>query len=242
MKIMTGSNLQKALIYIDSESVEHSFIPVRRENILKSLGVPPEKAENYLLDLIDELIVQCRQLSSPRAGCSIFSGVKFFPEQGMMSVNGLTFGLNRMVTSALLKSSEIAFFVGTCGTGLEQYSKKLLKEGHSLEGLIADIIGSEIAEGIADYIHSRLTDDMAEKGIGASNRYSPGYCNWPVSDQQSLFKIIGNNNCGIKLTDSSLMIPIKSISGIIGIGMSVENRGYACAVCESEYCLYRDKK
>ncbi len=159
-----------------------------------------------------------------------------------MLLNGKTFHLKRIVASALSKSSEIAAFAGTCGQEVEVYSKKLMRDGHSIEGLIADLVGSEIAETIAGFIHTRIEEAMAEKGINITNRYSPGYCQWNVSDQQQLFALLDKNNCGIYLTDSSLMIPLKSVSGIIGIGKEVRNQGYTCSKCDADYCLYRDKK
>ncbi len=136
----------------------------------------------------------------------------------------------------------MALFIGTCGKEVENYSRQLMKEGHTLEGYIVDLIGSEIAENIAEYIHNEVEKDMASQGLKITNRYSPGYCKWPVSDQQQLFRLLGESNCGVNLTDSSLMIPVKSVSGIIGIGQEVENAGYSCDICETDHCIYRDKK
>lgn len=159
-----------------------------------------------------------------------------------MIVKGQSFHLNKMVCSALNNSTEVAFFICTCGGKVELYAKQLMKDGHTLEGLIVDLAGSEIAEGVADFIHKKIESDMAEYGLKITNRYSPGYCNWQVSEQQKLFSLLTENNCGVQLTTSSLMLPIKSVSGIVGIGKNVKNMGYSCAICETDHCLYRDKK
>lgn len=39
---------------------------------------------------------------------------------------------------------------------------------------------------------------------------------WPIQEQRKLFEIIGNTKdlIGVELTDSCLMLPIKSVSGI----------------------------
>ena len=107
--------------------------------------------------------------------------------------------------------------------------------------MIVDLIGSEIAEEVAEYVHKKIEQDMRLRGMSITNRYSPGYCNWHVSDQQKLFKILEGKTCGIQLSDSSLMLPLKSISGIIGVGSNVKNRGYACSKCEMDFCIYRVK-
>lgn len=45
--------------------------------------------------------------------------------------------------------------------------------------------------------------------------------------------------CGIELTESSLMYPIKSVSGIIGIGSRVERKPYGCTICRNTACYKR---
>lgn len=218
------------------------MLHISAENILKSLGVPAEKADDYLMGQIRELINLCIDITSPCASWAIYPYPQFISDPGVMNLEGQTFHLNKIITSALKKSTEIAIFIGTCGKKVELYSKQLMKDGHSLEGYIVDLIGSEIAEGVADFIHKRIEDDMTNSGLTVTNRYSPGYCNWSVSDQQQLFQLLGENSCGVQLTASSLMLPIKSVSGIIGIGKHVLNKGYTCAICDVNQCLYRDKK
>ena len=76
-----------------------------------------------------------------------------------------------------------------------------------------------------------------------TNRFSPGYCGWHVSEQQRLFSLFPTANpCGIRLTDSSLMIPIKSVSGIIGIGKNVRHLDYSCGLCNYSKCYKKRKR
>ena len=87
---------------------------------------------------------------------------------------------------------------------------------------IADSLGSIIAEKTADCMEVALAEYIREKNWKHTNRYSPGYCGWHVSEQQKLFPLFPvAAPCGIRLTDSSLMVPIKSVSGVIGTGTNV---------------------
>jgi cobalamin-dependent methionine synthase I len=63
-----------------------------------------------------------------------------------------------------------------------------------------------------------------------------------VSEQQKLFSFFPENFAGISLSDSSLMNPIKSVSGIAGIGTAVKYLGYACDDCTQADCVFRDLK
>ena len=75
-----------------------------------------------------------------------------------------------------------------------------------------------------------------------TNRFSPGYCGWHVREQPDLFSLFPTPHpCGIHLTDSCLMVPIKSVSGVIGIGPNVKKLEYSCGLCDYKNCYKRRK-
>ena len=82
----------------------------------------------------------------------------------------------------------------------------------------------------------RMSGTLAEKGMRISNSYSPGYCGWPVSDQQQLFELFPPQICGVELNSSSLMSPVKSVSGVIAVGSQVQKMPYGCAICGRKDC------
>jgi hypothetical protein len=228
--------------YFSEESIfSPKQIVIKKDNILKALDVPLNEKDPYVEELIPEFIQKSIEICSPKAIYGLFEN-PVFGNKFEMDLNGRTFALDKIVLSALKESSHIAIFVATAGDLVEKLSKQLLKEGHLLEGLIVDLIGSEIAEETTELIHKQIGHEMYQKGLYTTNRYSPGYCNWPVSDQQKLFSLLDSNTCGIKLTQSSLMLPIKSISGIVGVGINVKKRNYSCSICEVGACIYRDKR
>jgi cobalamin-dependent methionine synthase I len=84
-----------------------------------------------------------------------------------------------------------------------------------------------------------LEKNIIDAGKKITNRYSPGYCGWDVAEQHKLFQLIPDNYCGIHLTPSALMDPVKSISGMIGIGENVRSNPYTCKMCDMKDCVYR---
>ena len=136
----------------------------------------------------------------------------------------------------------IALFACTIGNEVELHSKKYMEKSDLLEGYIFDLIGSEAAEETAGIIHESINRLVSKSGYKITNRFSPGYCNWSVSEQFKLFESFGEKRFGIKLTDSALMNPIKSVSGIVGIGKDVQFRAYNCNLCSDEKCIYRNRK
>ncbi len=228
---------------IDSQkiTITRADINIDIKNILKALLIPPGHEDEYTMGLINEYMTECLSICSPLAAYSVVDHPEFISNTEM-TIEGNIFHLDKIVLSALKKASHIALFIGTAGDDIENLSKKLMSEGHALEGLICNLIGSEIAEFIAEMTHNTIGKDMQAKGLNITNRYSPGYCHWPVSDQHQLFSILNGNSCGVALNKSSLMTPIKSVSGIVGIGSEVKYRGYTCSKCTTEHCIYRDKK
>ena len=107
---------------------------------------------------------------------------------------------------------------------------------------IADALGSVIAEHCADQMEICLQESIDKLGWRHTNRFSPGYCGWHVSQQQLLFPLFGGNTCGVCLTESSLMVPIKSVSGIIGLGEKVRKLNYTCGLCDFKQCYKRKSK
>ncbi len=198
-------------------------------------------ADEYLINLIEDLTKECIGLAEPKAAYTLFRNPVFDKNEGNLTINNVRFDLKKLVTSFLNKSTLIAVFVGTCGDKVEKFSKNLMSEGHTLEGYIVDLIGSEIAEGVADYIHKQIENDAVGMDMKTTHRYSPGYCNWSVSDQHKLFSLIEGANCGISLTPTALMIPIKSVSGVVGIGTKVKQMAYKCSFCSDEKCIMRGK-
>ncbi len=117
-----------------------------------------------------------------------------------------------------------------------------MNDGDMLKGYIIDIAASELVEKTTDLLESELLKIVSRKNFGVTNRYSPGYCGWNVNDQHKLFSFLPDNFCGVSLTDSALMLPIKSISAVIGIGANSEKEDYQCSLCDTDFCYKRDKK
>ena len=99
-----------------------------------------------------------------------------------------------------------------------------------------------IAEKCADQMELALQENIDKLGWKHTNRFSPGYCGWHVAQQQMLFPLFDSHTCGVQLTDSSLMIPIKSVSGIMGVGREVRKLDYTCGLCTFEKCYKRKKR
>lgn len=152
------------------------------------------------------------------------------------------FQMGHIIERQLRGSEAYALFVCTAGLAFEQFQQQLKRENDMVRVFIADALGSVIAEKCADRMEETLQQSIDKLGWHHTNRFSPGYCGWHVSQQQLLFPLFEGNTCGVHLTDSSLMMPIKSVSGIIGIGPDVRHMDYSCGLCDFTQCYKRRLK
>jgi len=153
------------------------------------------------------------------------------------------------VISQLKEMEQIAIFVCTAGAEITDLSNQFLQNGDSLTFYTLDTVGSIAADKTAEKIQRELEKQVKTEGNQISDRFSPGYCQWSVAEQQKIFSLLPNNFCGIQLSASALMHPVKSVSGIIGIGANLSQKGYQCEWCTNKDCfagkinrLKKDKK
>jgi hypothetical protein len=206
------------------------------------VGFPPGMSPEPFAGIIWELLAQAEDKIKPAGGYVVFDAFQTNTARKSITVQGVEFFTNTIVTKHLEKSSAVALFVCTAGSEISRWAAAFNDVGQSIHAYIVDSIGSIAVEKAMDVVQARLESELRQSGLRITNRYSPGYCNWDTAEQKKLFSLLPEGFCGINLTDSMLMKPIKSISGIIGIGKDVTYRKYTCNFCKDKHCLYRNKR
>jgi hypothetical protein len=196
----------------------------------------------FVKNLIEEILEESAEIANVRAQYCLFDSIRFDNETKSIAINNTIFNIKNIVYQQIKKSDSVALFLCTAGEEIGRRSRKAMHEKDLLRSYLFDVIGSEIAEAAADLMQSELEKSAVESDIKITNRYSPGYCGWNVSEQHKLFSLIPYNYCGIRLTESALMYPEKSVSGIIGLGPNVKSNPYTCNMCDMKNCVYRRLK
>lgn len=109
-------------------------------------------------------------------------------------------------------AEKVAICLCTIGPKLEEEIKKLMKINEMTRALILDALGSEAAEEVAIQSDRKLAEKAREMNLWPSKRYSPGYGKWDVKEQRFIFKLLPAADIGVRLTESCMMVPRKSIS------------------------------
>jgi hypothetical protein len=210
--------------------------------IEKVLGYGEGNDRDIVNFLIAEILTEPDLFAGIKAEYIIHDDIRFVESDKSLNVNTINFEINKILSGQLRKSDSLAFFLCTAGPEPGARTRKAMTEGDPLKGYIYDMLGSITVDAAADLMQAELEKETVSSGKKITNRYSPGYCGWHVSEQHKLFRLLPDNFCGIRLTDSALMEPVKSISGIIGIGKNVRYIKNTCSLCEMKKCTYRDLK
>jgi len=143
---------------------------------------------------------------------------------------------------AFLEHSRLlATFVVTIGSAVERLSRGWLRAGKVMQGMIADAIASEGAAAAEACLCDEVGGWARARGLEVTPPYSPGYCGMHVQQQIPLFASVPAREINVRLTSSCLMVPVKSISGLIGLGPAdkVSPQAYPCVACNHPNCMQR---
>lgn len=211
-------------------------VKLDRDEICHRLGY--EEGQNpkpRIFSLIDSQLKESRLLIKPQA-CYAIEPIKKVT-RSTLSVGNLVF-TSRRISPVFSGCSSAAIFLATIGERLERKVAQLMEKGLTLKAFVMDSIGSEAADKIADWLENEIRGMATANGNKVGWRYSPGYCDWDITQQKELFRFLDGKTIGVSLTDACLMTPRKSISGIIGIGKLCITSS-ACRFCNKKDCPHR---
>jgi cobalamin-dependent methionine synthase I len=134
------------------------------------------------------------------------------------------------------------WFVATLGKKFDQKVKKLMKKHKYMDAYLLDTLGSIGIENLVNSFHHEFESYFEEFDRGVTLRFSPGYCDWDLEEQRTVFELVDTEDIGVDLTESCLMVPSKSVSGVFGVTeepcKSVTNSN-PCLRCGKKDCNMR---
>ena len=230
----------------DKNIIEYSFsfseLKINPSEVAILLGYPDGLLPEPFAEYLSEAMKKAENFSDLRGAIHIVDDVHFPEEVGLLTVHDTVFTVGKTVAHELRNSESVVLFACTAGKEISDLAQNLLVGDNPVLGYVYDVLGSVTVEAVSIRIQEKIKEMANSSGELITNRYSPGYCQWSVADQHKLFSFFPENCCGICLTDSALMYPIKSISGIIGMGKKVKYRQYTCDLCSLTDCFYRNRK
>jgi hypothetical protein len=183
-------------------------------------------------DAFTALVDQAREVARPKA----LYAEAFVEGRGddTIRIDGITF-TSRVLRRKLAGVERVFPYVATCGHELDGVA---LPPGDVLVQFWWDAIKAELLAAARAHLLAHLTDRFR---LGQTARMSPGSGDadvWPIEQQQLLFTLLGGVTpfIGVILTASCLMIPNKTVSGLL---FPTEEDFQTCQVCHRDPCPNR---
>jgi hypothetical protein len=222
--------------------VESVAEPVDRAEVLRYLGYSPSAGPSeQLANLLDATIQEAAALAEAKATFAVFPVLWSGKKVLRLATSAGETEFHGAIGEFLGPVAWVAAFIASAGPKVESRSRELMAEGDYLGGLVYDAVGSERAEAAESVVIALLREQLAKVHLDLTLPYSPGYCGMALTEQRKLFGLFGGQTLGVSLSAHCLMQPVKSISGLIGIGdaAAVKRWGSPCERCELWTCNMR---
>jgi len=215
-------------------------INIDRRQVLLNIGYSTDcKPSARIASFINEYVDNTCNLIEPSYSY-VIRDIKLVQGSRVVIEGSVTFQ-SKVIAQLLEQCEKVAVFLATIGNRLEEMVCHLAEDKLVLQAAVLDAIGSDVAETVANFVQDRIGEVARAQGLCISQRFSPGYCDWDIGQQKMVFLAVGRESTGIRLTEECLMLPHKSISGIIGIGLPNSNVEHynPCKTCNKYDCLGR---
>jgi hypothetical protein len=206
-------------------------IPLKLElgEIKRKLHMPRDASNEAL----NQLVILAGSLARPKAAYRV--GFVEERTEDSVVVDGV-----RLKSGVLRKNLDgvgrVFPYVVTIGEELEEKAASL---DDMLDKYYLDTIGNVALVGVRKHLEEHLRSRYALEGMSFM---APGSLkDWPIEEQEPLFSLLGEAEeaVGVKLTESFLMLPRKSVSGLY---FPTEVRFFSCQLCSRERCEGRKAK
>lgn len=222
------------------EQVDYAAIKLMKTAVYRQMGYEVGKpASPKVEQIVNRRLSQAETLVKPSYSL-VMRNVKQVNDLSVTIAGNVTFQ-SEVLGHLLRHSKDVAVFALTIGPEIEALARQLTNEGAGVDAFVVDAIGTCAVQKLVVYLQKRVAAWAVGQGLGVSKRFCPGYCDWSVAEQKGLFELLQDEVPGITLTEHCLMLPHKSMSGLIGIGEAgLQVRNYVpCRNCQMRDCIGR---
>lgn len=204
-------------------------LTLETEHVLQGQGIDPAQAPPAALAVAQAVLEEAHSLIVPIAMYTILP-------VGETAFEG------PLIARALTGATQVALAICTIGPALEERVTALFAAGDPLRAMALDGAGIAALGRVSQIVGERICEKAATQGLRTGMRASPGQEGWPIEQQRVLFSLLPAERIGVRLTESCLMLPLKSVSFVVGLGPQMHADVVACDMCSKrERCRWRSR-
>jgi hypothetical protein len=216
----------------------HELI-VSPEQVARYAGGTHYRMDASQAKLVHIILARAYELVEPAFVYRVHKVAGFLEGGSVKLHNDMTFPVPTGEQDSGMKA--LAFCICTLGGRLEEATKASSSPGDLLESLFLDAAGVAILETLSTRAYEVLQERADEHLFRAGCRFGPGYGGMDLSSQKRLFELVDAPLIGVRLNESCVMSPSKSLSFVTVWTSSPgpQRSRYKCTSCNLTHCPYR---
>lgn len=193
-----------------------------------------------LADQLEGVVEAFNHTIHPAGGYRIYETIHLDADGFVLE--GIPFHTGHKIAHALRGLSSLAVVSITLGEDISRLIEQYNKEFDFITAYWLDKLSNWALEQLMRLLKQELREEVAKDHLKITSHWGPGYCGWDLKEQEKLLPLSGADQWGITLSSSMLMRPVKSMSGVVGIGDQVIYKESGCGDCRLPNCAYRSLK
>ncbi len=202
------------------------------------LGIPEDKMTPGMLSRIGEQYCRIKEASVPKSVFAFFD-IEVFDSNILFDNNFYIHG--RYLADVCRGCKKAALIAATLGSGVDMLLRRSQTEDMS-DAVVLDACASVEIERVIGLTEVGIMGSISPEEY-LTMRFSPGYGDVPLDESHKIISALSaDRKIGLKLTATNMLVPVKSVTAVIGISERKTDRTKDCALCSiRDGCSYKKR-
>lgn len=210
------------------------MIKLCEEEILRYMGYPSDyKIDEKQLETVRRIKDEIVSSAKPK---TIYKHFEIASADRGIEIKGSDVVLlGNAIRKHLVGAKTCIIMAATLGIEVDRILRRAQIKSVS-EGLIADACATAYIEAVCD----ETEQEINEKFGSCNYRFSPGYADFPISQQKEIIALLdAEKKIGLCTTESNLLVPVKSVTAVLGVTNTFSSCNNKCDRCKKkERCAF----
>ena len=208
---------------IDKQNIDFT---ISKDEVLRYLGYKNTVVDNETQKMLELCIDEIRKIAEMKYTFDIFyiegKSNRITLKDSIIELTG------KDISEHLKSSKKCAVMAATLGIEVDRRIKYYSLTDLT-KGVIFDACATTLIEALCDYVEDEIKAIAAIEDYNITSRYSPGYGDLNLNIQGKVLNTLNTQkHMGLTVTDSSILLPRKSVTAFIGF---TEEKTYSTKKC-----------
>lgn len=213
------------------------MIAFERSEALRYLGYHGTQPDEAVEQAIDRCAEELQGAAIPK---SVFQAFELSHlAEGTMKLGGVLIR-SKNLSRTLKGCTSVYLMAATLGIGVDRLIARASAVRMS-DVVIYQAIAAAMIEAYCDEVNDTLRHEAERVGLYCRPRFSPGYGDFRIEHQRDFSRLLDTpKKIGLTVTESCLLVPIKSVTAVIGLSNKPQPcHRKGCEECSKTDCAFR---